>query len=81
MSTSSAQTGSPGVNMVAGGKAEYVQNALVTAGYFETLGVVPRQGRSFRLEDEQPGGPRIGIVDERLAERVFGSAEARSGKR
>src|SRR5688572_5265089 len=62
-----ARTGSPGINMLAGGKAEYVRNAFVTAGYFETLGIVPRQGRSFRLEDEQPGGPRISIVDERLA--------------
>jgi putative ABC transport system permease protein len=75
-----ARTGSPGVNMLAGGKAEYVQNAFVTAGYFETLGIVPRQGRSFRLEDEQPGAPRISIVDERLAQRVFGSPEDAIGK-
>jgi hypothetical protein len=27
-----AQTGRPGINMVEGGKAEYVRNALVTAG-------------------------------------------------
>ena len=75
-----ARTGSPGINMLAGGKAEYVQNAFVTAGYFETLGIVPRQGRSFRLEDERPGGPRITIVDERLAQRAFGSAEGAIGK-
>ncbi len=75
-----ARTGRPGINMLAGGKAEYVRNAFVTAGYFETLGIVPRFGRSFRLEDEQPGGPRISIVDERLAERAFGSAESAIGK-
>src|SRR5687767_2434357 len=75
-----AQTGRPGINMVAGGKAEYVRNALVTAGYFETLGVVPRHGRAFRLDDEQPGGPRIAMVDERLAERVFGSAHGALGQ-
>ena len=75
-----ARGGSPGINMLAGAKAEYVQNAFVTAGYFETLGVVPRQGRSFRLEDERPGGPRIGIVGERLAQRAFGSAESAIGK-
>ena len=75
-----ARTGRPGINMLAGGKAEYVTNAFVTAGYFETLGIVPRQGRSFRLEDEQPGGPRISIVDERLAQRAFGSAESAIGK-
>ena len=39
-----ARTGRPGVNMLAGGKAEYVTNAFVTAGYFETLGIVPRHG-------------------------------------
>jgi putative ABC transport system permease protein len=75
-----ARTGRPGVNMLAGGKAEYVTNAFVTAGYFETLGIVPRYGRSFRPEDEQPGGPRISIVDERLAQRAFDSAESAIGK-
>src|SRR5687768_5030525 len=48
-------TGRPGINMSAGDKAEYVRNALVTAGYFEAFGLVPRYGRSFRLEDEQSG--------------------------
>ena len=75
-----ARTGLPGVNMVAAGKAEYVTNGLVTAGYFETLGIVPRYGRSFRREDEQRGGPRISIIDERLAQRTFGSAETAIGQ-
>lgn len=75
-----ASTGRPGINMSAGDKAEYVRNALVTAGYFEAFGLVPRYGRSFRLEDEQPGRPRIAIVDERLAERTFGSAREAIGK-
>lgn len=75
-----AQTGRPGVNMVAGARAEYVRNALVTAGYFEALGVRPRHGRLFRVDDERPGGPRIAIVDERLGERVFGSPQAALGQ-
>lgn len=74
------RTGRPGINMVAGGKAEYVRNGLVTAGYFETLGIVPRYGRSFRREDEQLGGPRISIISERLAQRTFGSAESAVGQ-
>ena len=74
------RTGRPGINMVAGGKAEYVRNGLVTAGYFETLGIVARYGRSFRREDEKPGGPKISIIDERLAQRTFGSAEGAVGQ-
>ena len=75
-----ANTGRPGTNMVAGTTAEYVRNALVTSGYFETLGHAPRYGRTFRLEDEKPGGPRISIVSDRLAERAFGSPQNAVGK-
>ena len=75
-----ASTGRPGLNMAAGGKAEYVRNALVTAGYFETFGIAPRHGRTFRREDEQRGGPRIAVVSEPLALRTFGSAGAAVGQ-
>jgi putative ABC transport system permease protein len=75
-----ASTGRPGINMVAGGKAEYVTNAFVTAGYFETFGIEPRYGRSFRTGDEQPGGPRIAIVTEPLAARTFGSPASSVGQ-
>jgi putative ABC transport system permease protein len=75
-----ARTVSPGVNMLAGGKAEYVTNGFVTAGYFEALGIVPRYGRSFRVEDERRGGPSISIVDEELARRTFGSPDRAIGQ-
>ena len=75
-----ARTGRPGINMTAGDSAEYVRNALATAGYFEALGIVPRYGRLFRIEDEEPGGPRIAIVDERLAARAFESGQNALGK-
>ena len=75
-----ARTSRPGVNMAAGGKAEYVRNALVTAGYFETLGIIPRYGRSLLRTDEQPGRPKISIIDEHLAQRAFGTAERAVGQ-
>jgi len=73
-------TGRPGTNMMAGGSAEYVGNAQVTAGFFEARGVAPLYGRLFRLEDEQAGRPRIALVDERLASRTFGSAQKALGE-
>lgn len=75
-----AVTGRPGTNMTARGKAEYVRNAQVTAGLFEARGITPMAGRLFRVEDEQLGGPRIVLVDQRLASRVFGSAHDALGQ-
>jgi putative ABC transport system permease protein len=75
-----ARTGRPGVNLASAGHAEYVSNALVTAGYFEALGVMPLYGRPFQLKDEQVGGPRIVIVEYSLAVRSFGSARDAIGK-
>lgn len=75
-----ARTGRPGINLASDDHAEYVTNMLVTVGYFEALGVRPVYGRSFQLQDEQVGGPRIVILHHALAARSFGSAREAVGK-
>jgi putative ABC transport system permease protein len=43
-----------------------------TPGYFEAIGIPVKQGRVF-LESDGPQSPKIALIDERMARRVFGS--------
>jgi len=47
-----------GVNLVAGGQAEYVTQQRVSAGYFRVLGVMPALGREFSDDEDRANGPR-----------------------
>lgn len=55
-----AQGGTGGVNIQAGTSegnfVKYVQEARVSAHYFDVLGVAPRLGRSFTEEEDRAGG-------------------------
>jgi predicted permease len=48
-----------------------IQLRYVTPGYFETLGIPIRQGRSIAARDERNGPPVI-VINEALARRYFG---------
>jgi putative ABC transport system permease protein len=50
-----------------------------TPGYFEAIGIPLKQGRLFVDTDRAPS-PAVGLIDERIARRVFGS-ESPIGKR
>jgi predicted permease len=43
-----------------------------TPGYFEAIGIPLKQGRVF-LDSDRPQSPVVGLIDEHLARRVFGS--------
>ncbi len=45
-----------------------------TPGYFEAIGIPLHQGRFFTINDRQ-GSPTVGLIDESLARRVFGSED------
>jgi putative ABC transport system permease protein len=51
---------------------ERIQGFLVTANYFDTLGVKPIMGRSFTEEENQPGKDAVAIVTNNLWQRRFG---------
>ncbi len=43
-----------------------------TPGYFEAIGIPLKQGRLF-LDSDRPQSPAVGLIDEQMARRVFGS--------
>jgi len=62
------------------GEPERVGAAGVTAGFFETLGVVPLLGRTLTPEEEEPGGPPVALISHGLWQRRFGGDPALVGK-
>jgi predicted permease len=54
--------------------AERIAGAAVTAGYFETLGVVPAIGRTFTADDARPGVPAVVLLSHALWRQRFGEA-------
>ncbi len=61
-----------GVNLAAQGKAQYVQQGRVTAGFFRMLGAPPVLGREFTQAEDREGGPSATILSHDLWVRVFG---------
>jgi putative ABC transport system permease protein len=51
---------------------ERVGGGLVTANFFDVLGVAPALGRRFEAADERPGALRVTILSDRLWKRRFG---------
>jgi putative ABC transport system permease protein len=47
----------------------------VSSGFFRTLQIPLLRGRDF-TDDDRAGGPRVAIVNERLAQSLFGTADA-----
>jgi predicted permease len=50
-----------------------VKLGAVTSGFFETLGLTLLSGRTFEPGD-RAGAPRVAVVNQRLARRLFGEA-------
>lgn len=60
-----------GTNPIAHGTS----SAYVSAGYFETLRIPIRFGRGFTLQDQR-AAPRVAVVSEGLARRIWGTPNA-----
>jgi predicted permease len=67
-----------GYEPVAGTGAVELDFAAVSAGYFETVGIPLKAGRTFSAED-RAGGPRVVIVNETAA-RLFWGGDAIGGR-
>ncbi|MEJ2079940.1 MAG: ABC transporter permease, partial [Acidobacteriota bacterium] len=63
--------GFTGVNLVAQGKAEYVEQHRVSASYFHVIGVLPALGREFSREEDTAGGPQATVLSHALWKRMF----------
>jgi putative ABC transport system permease protein len=66
--------------IVAGGEAEHVDGASVTANLFPLLGVSPRIGRPFTAAEERPGNDRVVLISDALWRRRFGGDSAVVGR-
>jgi len=63
-------------NLTDGERPDVLNGALVTPGYFSTLGVAPRWGRGFLAEEETPGNDRVVVLGYDLWQERFGGDEA-----
>ncbi|HEX7958569.1 MAG TPA: ABC transporter permease [Terriglobales bacterium] len=55
-------------------EAEQLRGAVVTPGFFETLGATPILGRGMSREESRPGGPPVVVLAYDLWQSRFGGA-------
>src|SRR6266571_1023066 len=71
-----------GLTLSGGEKPKLFQGYLVTANYFDVLGVNAMLGRTFRPdEDKHPGGDGVAVLSYGLWSREFGGARDVLGRR
>jgi putative ABC transport system permease protein len=69
------------VTLTGNGNPAQIRGARVTHEFFETMGVVPLQGRAFRSANGQAGGERVVIVAHGLWTRRLGADASIIGRR
>jgi predicted permease len=69
-----------GINLVAGGRATYVQRQRVGAGFFRVLGVHPFIGREFNADEDRAGGPAAAVLSHGLWRAMFNGDPAVVGR-
>jgi predicted permease len=61
-------------NFIGNGEGERLSGYMVSASFFDTLGVVPVLGRTFRIDDDQIGGAPVVVLSGGFWKRKFGSS-------
>jgi predicted permease len=70
-----------GLNLGIAGEAERVEGVLVSANYFDVLGVKVARGRSFLPEEDQvPGAAPVAVISHALWQRHFANDPEVIGK-
>jgi predicted permease len=59
-------------NLLGRAEPERLSTGVVSANYFDVLGVQPRHGRTFVAADEAPGAPAVLVLSHKYWERSFG---------
>lgn len=67
--------------LIENGRAFYVNEALVTGGFFEVLGVEPHLGRALNRADDVRGSEIVVVISHRLWQRHYGGAHDVVGRR
>ncbi|MGH9770718.1 MAG: ADOP family duplicated permease, partial [Candidatus Acidiferrales bacterium] len=68
-------------NLSGSGQPEHLQGEMISAGFFEILGVKPVLGRTFNKKDDRLHATPVAIISEGLWRRKFGSSPDIVGKR
>ena len=66
--------------LTSGGDAEPLLGSRVNADFFHVLGAAPMLGRTFRPDEDVPGGPRVVVIGYPLWVRRFGGDSAIVGR-
>ena len=69
-----------GGDLTGTGDAERILTAKVTAQFFSVLGTQPLRGRSFSIEEDQPGREQVAILSYSVWQHRFGGDENIVGK-
>jgi putative ABC transport system permease protein len=69
-----------GVTLSANGEPEVIMGEMVSAGFFELLGVQPMLGRAFSSDEDRLGANPTVMISEGLWKRKFGSDPQVVGK-
>ncbi len=55
-----------------GGEPLRIRGHLVSASYFATLGIRPKDGRTVQPSDHEAGAPPVAVISHRLSQQRFG---------
>src|SRR6058998_948254 len=75
-----AERGGESFNFSGAGEPERLQGQIVSANFFQTLGIRPFRGRNFVAEDDRPGAVPVTILSYGFWQRRFGAEESVLGK-
>ncbi len=67
-------------NLAGSDKPIQIKGSMVTAGFFDALGIQPRYGRVFELSDEKTTDPEVVILSHHLWQERFGGDSNVIGK-
>jgi len=63
------------LTLIEGGEPEQLQGSCMTSNLFPLLGISPALGRTFTIEEEQPGRDRVVVISDGLWKRRFASSQ------
>jgi predicted permease len=67
-------------NFIGNGEGERLSGYMISASFFDTLGVVPVLGRTFRADDDQIGAGPVVVLSGGFWKRKFGSSPSVIGQ-
>ena len=68
------------VNLTGRGDPQLLMGQLVSANYFETLGIVPAVGRGFRPEEDVAGAAPVAVISHALWQSLYSGAKNVAGR-